>query len=67
MLNRKDFLSYLAKGGSVNFDKPIKLNRGQLQKLSKDQKEGRKPINIEGKVGYLDGKGYWTPKDQMKK
>ena len=25
------------------------------------------PINIEGKVGYLDGKGYWTPKDQMNK
>lgn len=67
MLNRKDFLAYLAKGGSVNFDKPIKLNRKQLQKLSKDQKEGREPINIEGKVGYLDGKGYWMPKDQMKK
>lgn len=67
MLSRKDFLSYLAKDGSVNFNKPIKLNREQLQKLSKDQKEGREPINIEGKSGYLDGKGYWVPKSQIKK
>ena len=67
MLSKKDFLAYLAKGGSISFNKPIKLNRKQLQKLSKDQKAGREPINIEGKVGYLDGKGYWTPKDQMNK
>ena len=60
MLTKKDFLAYLAKGGSVGFNKPIKLNRKQL-------KVGREPINIEGKVGYLDGKGYWTPKDQMNK
>lgn len=67
MLSRKDFLLYLAKGGNVNFDKPIKLNKMQLSKLSKDQKMGREPINIEGKIGYLDGKGYWMPKDQMNK
>lgn len=67
ILTRKDFLAYLAMGGSVNFDKPIKLNRAQLQKLTKDQLMGREPIAIDGKKGYLDGKGYWTPDDKLNK
>lgn len=61
ILTRKDFLAYLAMGGSVNFKKPIKLNRAQLQKLTKNQLMGREVIKIDGKEGYLDGKGYWSP------
>ena len=37
ILTRKDFLAYLAMGGNVNFEKPIKLNRAQLRKLTKNQ------------------------------
>ena len=61
ILTRKDFLAYLAMGGNVNFQKPIKLNRSQLQKLTKNQLMGREVIKIDGKEGYLDGKGYWSP------
>ena len=61
ILTRKDFLAYLAMGGNVNFEKPIKLNREQLQKLTKNQLRGREVIKIDGKEGYLDGKGYWSP------
>lgn len=61
ILTRKDFLSYLAMGGNINFKKPIKLNRAQLQKLTKNQLLGREVIKIDGKEGYLDGKGYWSP------
>lgn len=67
ILTRKDFLAYLAMGGSVGFDKPIKLNRAQLQKLTKDQLMGRDVIKIDGKSGYLDGKGYWTPESKLNK
>ena len=67
ILTRKDFLAYLAMGGSVRFDKPIKLNRAQLQKLTKDQLMGRDVIKIDGKSGYLDGKGYWTPESKLNK
>ena len=61
ILTRKDFLAYLAMGGNVNFQKPIKLNRAQLQKLTKNQLMGRGVIKIDGNEGYLDGKGYWSP------
>ena len=61
ILTRKDFLAYLAMGGNVNFQKPIKLNRAQLQKLTKNQLMGREVIKIDGTEGYLDGKGYWSP------
>ena len=61
ILTRKDFLAYLAMGGNVNFQKPIKLNRAQLRKLTKNQLMGREVIKIDGKEGYLDGKGYWSP------
>lgn len=61
ILTRKDFLAYLAKGGSVNFDKVIYLNKVQLAKLDKDQKAGRKPVIIDGKEGYVGGDGSWTP------
>ena len=61
ILTRKDFLAYLAMGGNVNVQKPIKLNRAQLQKLTKNQLMGREVIKIDGKEGYLDGKGYWSP------
>ena len=61
ILTRKDFLAYLAMGGNINFEKPIKLNRVQLQKLTKNQLMGRDVIKIDGKEGYLDGKGYWSP------
>ena len=61
ILTRKDFLAYLAMGSNVNFEKPIKLNRAQLQKLTKNQLMGREVIKIDGKEGYLDGKGYWSP------
>lgn len=67
ILTKKDFLAYLAMGGSVGFDKPIKLNRAQLQKLTKDQLMGRDVIKIDGKSGYLDGKGYWTPESKSNK
>ena len=67
ILTRKDFLAYLAMGGSVGFDKPITLNRAQLQKLTKDQLMGRDVIKIDGKSGYLDGKGYWTPESKLNK
>lgn len=67
ILTRKDFLAYLAMGGSVGFDKPIKLNRSQLQKLTKDQLMGRDVIKIDGKSSYLDGKGYWTPESKLNK
>ena len=67
ILTKKDFLAYLAMGGSVGFDKPIKLNRAQLQKLTKDQLIGRDVIKIDGKSGYLDGKGYWTPESKLNK
>lgn len=63
---KKDFITYLAKGGNVKFQKPIKLNRAQLSKLSKDQRDGRVPIYIEGVKGYLDGKGYWEPITKLK-
>lgn len=65
ILTRKDFLAYLAHGGS--FEKPIYLNKVQRAKLDKDQLAGRKPIIIDGKQGYLDGQGYWTSTEQMKK
>ena len=61
ILKRKDFLAYLAMGGNINFEKPIKLNRAQLQKLTKNQLLGREAITIDCKEGYLDGKGYWSP------
>ena len=61
ILTRKDFLAYLAMGGNINFEKPIKLNRAQLQKLTKNQLLGREAIKIDGKEGYLGGKGYWSP------
>lgn len=61
ILTKKDFLSYLAKGGNVNFSSPIKLNRTQLSKLTSNQIEGRDPIYIEGVKGFLDGKGFWNP------
>lgn len=67
ILTKKDFLAYLAMGGSVGFDKPIKLNRAQLQKLTKDQLMGRDVIKIDGKSGYLDGNGYWTPESKLNK
>ena len=63
---KKDFITYLAKGGNVKFQKPIKLNRKQLAKLDKDQRNGRSPIYIEGVKGYLDGKGYWEPATKSK-
>ena len=37
------------------------LNREKLQKLTKNQLMGREVIKIDGKEGYLDGKGYWSP------
>lgn len=61
ILTRKDFLAYLANGGSVNFDKVIYLNKVQLAKLDKDQKAGRKVVMIDGKAGYVGGDGSWTP------
>lgn len=66
IFTKKDFTTYLAKGGSVNFSKPIKLNRAQLNKLNKDQLDGRAPIYIEGVKGYLDGKGFWEPTTKSK-
>lgn len=65
-LTRKDFIAYLAKGGNVNFSSPIKLNRAQLSKLSKDQRDGREPVYIDGKKGYVDGKGFWEPISKSK-
>lgn len=63
---RKDFITYLAKGGNIKFQKPIKLNKAQLSKLNKDQRDGRSPIYIDGTKGYLDGKGWWMPVSQSK-
>ncbi len=62
VLTRKDFLAYLANGGNINFNKPIKLNRTQLSNLTKDQLAGRQVIIIDNKQGYLDGDGFWKPK-----
>lgn len=61
-LTRKDFLAYLAMGGSVNFDKVIYLNKQQLKKLTNDQRQGRSPVYIDGKEGFVGGDGSWTPK-----
>lgn len=61
MLTKKDFIIYLAKGGNVSFNKPIKLNKLQISKLSEDQKAGRQAIIIEGRQGYLDRDGFWKP------
>lgn len=65
ILTRKDFLNYLANGGS--FNKPVYLNKAQRAKLDKDQLAGRKPIFIDGKEEYLDGQGYWTSTADMQK
>lgn len=65
-LTKKDFIAYLAKGGNVNFDKAIKLNKAQLAKLSKDQKDGQEPVYIEDKKGYIDGNGFWEPTSRSK-
>lgn len=62
ILTKKDFLAYLANGGSVNFDKVIYLNKQQLKKLTEDQKQGRSPVFINGKEGYVAGDGSWKPK-----
>lgn len=62
MLTKKDFITYLAQGGSISLNKPIKLNKLQISKLSEDQKSGRQIIIIEGKQGYLDNDGFWIPK-----
>lgn len=66
ILTRKDFIAYLAKGGNVNFNKAIKLNRAQLAKLTKDQRDGRSPVYIDNKKGYIDGKGFWEPVSKSK-
>ena len=38
----------------------LKLTKSQLNKLSKDQIEGREPVYIKGVEGYLGGDGVWT-------
>lgn len=62
MLTKKDFTAYLAHGGDVNFGRVIQFNKVQLSKLDKDQREGRKPVIINGREGYMGGDGTWTPK-----
>lgn len=58
---KKDFSLYLSKGGSLDFSKKIYLSKTQYNKLTKDQKEGRAPVIIDGKQGYMSGDGYWNP------
>lgn len=60
VLTKKDFIAYLAKGGT--FNKVIYLNKQQLSRLTVDQKQGRSPVFIDGKEGYVGGDGSWTPK-----
>lgn len=62
MLTKKDFITYLAHGGDVNFNKAIQFNKVQLSKLTKDQREGRQVVIINGREGYMGGDGTWTPK-----
>lgn len=57
ILTKKDFLAFLARGGS--FDNTIQLNNQQYNKLSKDQKDGREPVEIMGRKGYVDGDKVW--------
>lgn len=57
ILTKKDFLAFLARGGS--FDNTIQLNNQQYNKLSKDQKDGREPVEIMGRKGYVNGDKVW--------
>lgn len=57
ILTKKDFLAFLARGGA--FDNTIQLNNQQWNKLSRDQKEGREPVEIMGRKGYVDGDKVW--------
>ena len=57
ILTKKDFLAFLARGGS--FDNTIQLNNQQYNKLSKDQKDGREPVEIMGRKGYVDVDKVW--------
>lgn len=57
ILTKKDFLAFLARGSS--FDNTIQLNNQQYNKLSKDQKDGREPVEIMGRKGYVDGDKVW--------
>lgn len=57
ILTKKDFLAFLARGGS--FGNTIQLNNQQYNKLSKDQKDGREPVEIMGRKGYVDGDKVW--------
>lgn len=45
----------------------LKLTKSQLNKLSKDQIEGREPIYIKGVEGYLGGDGVWVSTSFMNK
>lgn len=45
----------------------LKLTKSQLNKLSKDQIEGREPVTIKGVEGYLGGDGVWVSISYMNK
>lgn len=50
-----------------NISKGIQLNKAQLSRLSKDQLQGRAPVVINGREGFVGGDGFWTPKSIVKK
>lgn len=50
-----------------NISKGIQLNKAQLSRLSKDQLQGRTPVVINGREGFVGGDGFWTPKSIVKK
>lgn len=62
-LTKKDFLPFLAKGGTLS--NTITLNSAQYNKLTKDQKEGREPVIIMGKKGYVGGDKVWQSVEYM--
>lgn len=66
ILTRKDFLSYLANGGSLNKDL-IYFNKVQRSKLTKDQLMGREPVMLDGQEGYMNGDGAWVKTSALKK
>lgn len=61
--SRKEFANYLANGGNIGFKNTIYFNKTQYDKLNNEQRSGKEPVYIDNKIGFMNSKKAWIPKN----